>query len=126
MKQDTEWNMVSTSYDPLTLYRLIEKTVLDETEDRYHFTTVYNQELGFYAFRKDNLSNPQCYKRFNKKVDAVKAIGMTWKHKVLLEYVAQELYTQTLFALTEAEQLVTPEDAEECYLSYSLLRQSGT
>ena len=24
MKQDTDWNTVSTSYDPLTLYRLIE------------------------------------------------------------------------------------------------------
>ena len=28
MKQDTEWNVISTSDDPLTLNRLIEKTVL--------------------------------------------------------------------------------------------------
>ena len=28
MKQDTEWNVVSTSYDPMTLYRLVEKTFL--------------------------------------------------------------------------------------------------
>ena len=33
MKQDTEWNVVSTSYDPLTLYRKIEKTALVQTED---------------------------------------------------------------------------------------------
>ena len=33
MKQDTDWITVSTSYDPLTLYRLIEKTVLAQTED---------------------------------------------------------------------------------------------
>ena len=70
MKQDTEWNVVSTSYDPLHLYRLIEKTVLGHTEDQYPFATVYNQELGFYAFRQDTLSNPQWYKRFNTKVDA--------------------------------------------------------
>jgi len=31
MKQDTDWNTVSTSYDPLTLYRLIEKTILAQT-----------------------------------------------------------------------------------------------
>ena len=31
MKQDTEWNVVRTSYDPLILYRLIEKTVLGQT-----------------------------------------------------------------------------------------------
>jgi hypothetical protein len=28
MKQDADWNTVSISYDPLTLYRLIERTVL--------------------------------------------------------------------------------------------------
>jgi hypothetical protein len=33
MKQDTDWNTVSTSYDPLTLYQLIERTVLAQTED---------------------------------------------------------------------------------------------
>ena len=47
MKQDTEWNVVRTSYEPLSLYRLIEKTVLGQTEDQYPFATVYNQEIGF-------------------------------------------------------------------------------
>ena len=31
MKQDAEWNVVRTSYDPLTLCRLIEYTVLGQT-----------------------------------------------------------------------------------------------
>ena len=61
--------MVVTSYDLLTLYRLIKKTVLVQTEDQYPFATVYNQELGFYAFKQDNLYNPKWYKRFNTKVD---------------------------------------------------------
>ena len=34
MKQDTEWNVVGTSHDPLTLYRLIEQTVLVQTEEK--------------------------------------------------------------------------------------------
>ena len=70
--------------------------------------------------------NPQRYKRFNTKVDVREAIVVTCQHKVLLEYVAQELYTQKFSALTEAEQLVTREDAKERYLSYNFLRQSGT
>ena len=125
MKQDTEWNVVSTSYDPLTLYRLIEKTVLGQTEDQYSFETVYNQELGFYAFKQDNMSNPQWYERFNTKVDVGEAIGVTRKHKVILDYVAQELYTQTFSALMDTEQIVTCEYAEERYLSYDFLGQSG-
>jgi hypothetical protein len=33
MKQDTDWAVVSTSYDPLTIYHLIERTILAQTED---------------------------------------------------------------------------------------------
>ena len=107
MKQDTEWNVVRTSYDTLKLYRLTNKTVLGQTEDQHPFATVYNQELGFYAFRQDNISYTQWYERFNTKVDVGEAIFVTRQHKVLLEYVEQELYTQTFSALTEAEQTVT-------------------
>jgi hypothetical protein len=80
MKQDTDWNTVSTSYDPLILYRLIEKTILAQTEDQYPFATVYDQELAFYAFRQDSLSNPQWYERFNTKVD----VGAAHHNSVLV------------------------------------------
>ena len=76
MKQETEWNVVRTSYDPMTLYQLIENTVLGQTEDQYPFATVYIQEIGIYTFRQDNLSNPQWYERFNAKVDVGEAIGV--------------------------------------------------
>jgi hypothetical protein len=42
MKQDTNWNTASTSYNPLELYRLIEKMTLAQTEDQYPFATVYD------------------------------------------------------------------------------------
>jgi hypothetical protein len=50
LKQDTGWNMASTSYNPLELYWLIKKMTLVQTEDQYPFATVYDQELGFYSF----------------------------------------------------------------------------
>jgi hypothetical protein len=104
MKQDTDWNTVSISYDPLTLYRLIERTVLAQTDNQYPFATVYDQELSFYSFKQDNLSNPQWYERFNTKVDVSGAIGVTRQHKVLLEYVAQESYTRAFMDLGPVEQ----------------------
>jgi hypothetical protein len=96
MKQDTDWNTVSISYDTLTLYRLMERTVLAQTEDQYPLATVYDQELSFYSFKQDNLSNPQWYDCFNTKVDVSGAIWVARQHKVLLEYVDQESYTQAL------------------------------
>jgi hypothetical protein len=59
IKQDTDWAVVSTSYDPLTLYRLIERTILAQTEDQYPFATMYDQEFSFYSFKQETLSNPQ-------------------------------------------------------------------
>jgi hypothetical protein len=126
MKQYTDWNTVSILYDPLTLYRLIERTVLAQTEDQYPYATVYDQELSFYSFKQDNISNPQWYERFNTKVDVSGAIGVTRQHKVLLEYVAQESYTPAFMDLGPVEKQRVQDYAEEPYVSYALFRQSGT
>jgi hypothetical protein len=50
---------------------------------------MYDQELLFYSFKQETLSNPQWYKRFNTTVDVSEAISVTQHHKVLLDYVAQ-------------------------------------
>jgi hypothetical protein len=123
MKQDTDWNMTSTSYNPLELYRLIEIMTLAQTEDQYPLATVYDQELNFYSFRQETMSNPQWYKKL--KVDVGSAIGVTRQHKVLLEYVAQENHTLTFAALSAEQKQSVCEDAEERYISYTFLRQSG-
>jgi hypothetical protein len=126
MKDDTDWNTVSISYDPLTLYQLIKRTVLVQTEDQYPFATVYDQELSFYSFKQNNLSNPQWYERFNTKVDVSGAIGVTRQHKVLLEYVAQESYTRAFTDLGPVEHQLVLDGAEERYVSYAFFRQRGT
>ncbi len=46
MKQDASWTMVSASYNPLELYRLIKRVVLKQTEDQYPFATVHEQSLA--------------------------------------------------------------------------------
>lgn len=89
------------------------------------FATVYDQEIMFYLFRQETLSNPQWYEGFNTKVDVREAIGLTRQYKVLLEYVAQELHHQAFATLTNAEQLVVQADTEERYISYVFLRKSS-
>ena len=69
MKQDTSWTMVSQDYKPLALLDLIEKTVLDQTEDQYPFAIVYAQEILLYGFHQNILTNDQWYDRSNTKVD---------------------------------------------------------
>jgi hypothetical protein len=124
MKHDIDWIPASTSYNPLTLFALIEKTILAQTEDQYPYATVYEQESSLYSFSQNTLSNEQWHERFNTRVDVGTAIGVTRQHTVLLEHVAQESGT-TFTAQTAVEQKATREKAKERYLSYVFLRQSG-
>jgi hypothetical protein len=125
MKHDPDWHTTNESYDPLTLFRLIEKTILAQTEDQYPFATVYEQEFALYSFQQHTLTNEQWYERFNTKIDVGTAIGVTRQHRVLLEHVAAE-HGPTLFNdLGVDEQTDVRNRAEERYLSYVFLRQSG-
>ena len=105
---------------------MIEKTILAQTEDQYPFATVYDQEVAFYSFKQDSLSNPQWYERFNTRVDVATAISVTRQHKVLLEYVAQQVHSQAYDTLGDADKQTVREDTEERYISYVFLKQSGT
>jgi hypothetical protein len=93
--------------------------------DQYPFATVYDQEASFYSFQQEQMSNPQWYERFNTRVDVAEAIGVTRQHKVLLEYVAQEIHQQDFTSLSAKDQQGVRTDAQERYIAYAFLRQSG-
>ena len=67
----------------------------------------------------------QWYENFNTRVDVGETIGVTRQHKMLLEYVAQEVHDKAFAKLSEEVQKEVRVDAEERYLSYIFLRQSG-
>ena len=85
---------------------------------------MYEQEVAFYSFYKQSLTNDQWYERFNTKLDIGSAIGVTRQRKVLLEYFAQESNIK-YDEISIEEQDDFKEYSEEIYLSYVFLRQSG-
>jgi hypothetical protein len=126
MKHDVDWIPASETYDPLTLIKLIEKTILAQTGDQYPYATVYEQERTLYSFNQNTLTNEQWYERFNTGIDVGSAIGVTPQHWILLDHVASEASPSTTFdAMTPDKQLETRQKAKERYLSYVLLRKSG-
>jgi hypothetical protein len=58
-------------------------------------------------------------------VDVGDAIGVTRHYKFLFEYVAQETHTSAFADLGVVEQRVVRDNAEEWYVSYAFLPQSG-
>ena len=96
MKHDPDWYTTSESYNPLTLLKLIEKTILAQTEDQYCYVRVYNQVCSLYCLHQHNLTNEHYYEIFNTKVDVGEAIVITRQHHVLMEYMAQETFFKSL------------------------------
>jgi len=125
MKQDASWATVSTSYDPLDLYRLIERVVLKQTEDQYPFAAVHEQSLAVLNTKQGGLSNTQWYERFNTRHDVARSVGVDFGHKVLWEYCAQSKHSRSYDALGSAEQMSVKQAAEDRYLAYLLLVNSG-
>ena len=86
-----------------------------------------HQEQSLYLFRQENMTSAQWYKCFNTKIDVETAIGVMLQHEALLNYCTNEHTAGATYdTLAGADKLTVRNDAEERYISYVFLRQSGT
>ena len=69
----------------------------------------------------------QWYERFNTNIDVGTAIEVMRQHEALLNYCANEHTAGATYdTLAGADNLTVHNDAEERYIYYVFLRQSGT
>jgi hypothetical protein len=54
IKQDTTWVMVSKSFDPILLFKLIKKFVLKQSDIQYKMVVLIAKQLSILSFRQDN------------------------------------------------------------------------
>ncbi len=54
MKQDSNWQTVSDSYDPLKLIKLIEKYILKQSDNQYKIGIVIEQLKLLLTYRQDD------------------------------------------------------------------------
>ena len=101
MNNDSDRDNKSESYDHPTLLKIIEKTILAETQYQYCYSTLYNQECELYGFNQQNLTNEQYYDQLNTKIDVGEATGITRQHHVLVEYTAQEVFKKSFINLVK-------------------------
>jgi hypothetical protein len=104
---------------------LIERVVLKQTEDQYPFAAVHEQSLAVLNTKQGGLSNTQWYERFNTRHDVARSVGVDFGHKVLWEYCAQAKFSRGYDSLGSAEQISIKQAAEDRYLAYLLLVNSG-
>jgi hypothetical protein len=86
MKQEKLWVVVSNSYKPLELYKLIESVVLKQTEDQYPVAAVWDQYSEVFNAKQGSLPNTEWYERFNTKVEVAESVGCVFGHDKILDY----------------------------------------
>ena len=69
MKQDKGWSAVSISYDPLLLYKLMERVIMKQTEDQYPVAALWEQLCNVTLAKQGNMTNIEYYERLNTKID---------------------------------------------------------
>ena len=125
MKQEKTWEVVSASYDPLELYKLIESVVLKQTEDQYPVAAVWDQYCQVYNAKQGSMTNTEYYERFIMKVEVAESVGCRFACDKTRDYCAQLQYKQSYAVLGSAEQAAVDAQARERFIGFGLLRTSN-
>jgi hypothetical protein len=125
MKQEKTWDVVSASYDPLELYKLIETVVLKQTEDQYPLSAMWDQYRQVFNAQQGNLSNTEHYRLYQTKIEVAESVGCTFANDKTLDYCAQLKYTKNYQALSGAEKLIVDGLARDRFIGFALLKTSS-
>ena len=125
MKQEKKWEVVSASYDPLELYKLIECVVLKQTEDQYVVAAMWDQYRQVYNSQQGTLSNTYYYETFRTKVEVAESVGCVFSNDRTREYCAQDEYKTSYDSLAPDEKAKVDDSARERFIAYGLLRTSS-
>ncbi len=84
MKQDADWQAASDSYNSLKLLKLIEKSILKQSDNQYKISIIIEQLKLLLAYWQDyGVTNAVYYNRFKTRVDVVEHIGVSFDNPTL-------------------------------------------
>jgi hypothetical protein len=120
MKQDSDWQTVSDSYNPLKLLKLIEKFILKQSDNQYKIGIVIEQLKLLLTYRQDDgMTNTAYYDRFKTRVDVTEHIGISFDNPVLWDLKSQELYSLDFLSLSDpVKEAKVKEDVKQAFLAY--------
>ena len=125
MKQDKGWPAVSVSYDPLSLYKLMERVIMKQTEDQYPVAALWEQLCNVTQAKQGNMTNIEYYERLNTKIDVAESVGVSFDFERIWEYCAQETHKKPYSSLSADQQALARSEAKERVLSYALIVSSS-
>ena len=126
MKQDSDWVMISESFDPILLLKLIEKYVLKQSDNQYATSVLIAEHMSILSFRQeDHMSNAAYYDRFTTRAEVARQAGVCYYTPALLEAKATQLKVGDYNALANDQQKKIKDLVEQEYLAYLFLNNSN-
>jgi hypothetical protein len=127
MKQDVDWVTISDSFDPIALFKLIEKFVLKQSDNQYRTAVLIAEQLLNLQFHHDDqVTNATYYDCFTTRVEVTRQAGVCYYTPDLLDMKAVELGKALSFTkLLDIEQKVIIELVKQEYLAYLFLNNSN-
>jgi hypothetical protein len=105
MKQDTEWVAISEAFDPILLFKLIEKFALKQLDNQYATAVLIAEQLSILTFlQDDHLGNAAYYDCFTTRVEVAHQAGVCYYSHALLEDKATQLKLGDYDKLSDDEQ----------------------
>ena len=128
LKQDVKWATVdATPKDPIELVNLIEKIVLKQSEtDQYPWATLHDADMAIKNLRQGNFTDHQWVERMRTRWEIAKSVGVERFCTVWADYCSQKKYSDEYKNLTPAQQAIMKDEAEERYIAYLIVLNSGS
>ncbi len=118
--------MVSKSFDPILLFKLIEKFVLKQSDNQYKTAVLIAKQLSTLSFHQDNqVPNTTYYDQFTTRVEVACQAGVCYYTPDLLDTKCLELSCTKYDTLTPAKQKNVREVIEQEYLAYLFINNSN-
>ena len=128
LKQDISWPTVdSTPKNPSDLINLIERVVLKQSEtDQYPWATLHDADMAIKNLRQGNLTDHQWVERMRTRWEIAKSVGVERFCTVWVDYCARKKFADDYDNLTVDQQSQIRDEAEERYIAYLIVLNSGT
>jgi hypothetical protein len=120
MKQDADWQAANNSYNPLKLLKLIEKSILKQSDNQYKIGITIEQLKLLMAYRQDDgVMNAVYYDQFKTRVDVAEHIGVSFDNPTLWDWKSQELYGTDFDLLSDTvKEDKDKDDVKQAFLAY--------
>ena len=126
LKQQTEWDMVSSNRDGIELLRLIQQIVFKFEDQKYLPLALYNAKAHLYSFRQGNLTCDEYLKKFTSLVDIATSYEGQLHDTPIRDYMTVLKHDENARydALTPAQRLEIDVASHELWCATMFMAQS--